>query len=67
MLLQQTQRRQIKHARRFTPKTAKWILLPALIGTLCLTAGCKTQTADASDPDPHYYKGTDFHGKPKKA
>ena len=53
--------------RRVTQRNAKWILLPVVAGVFSLLAGCRTQTADASDPDPRYYKGADFHGKHKKA
>lgn len=53
--------------KQVTPlRTTKWILLPVVAFTFSLMAGCKTQTADASDPDPHYYKGANFRGKSRK-
>ncbi len=67
MLKQKKQNSRPEGTRRVARRNAKWILLPVAAGAFSLLAGCRTQTADASDPDPHYYKGADFHGKPRKA
>ncbi len=52
---------------KFGKRACQLALLTLFAGLLNMTIGCRTQTADASDPDPHYYKGTNFHGKQRKA
>ena len=42
------------------------LLITIMAGLLCGSGGCGHKNANASDPDPNYYKGRDFHGRPGK-